>query len=215
MSDSEIFREVEEALKEDRAKALWKKYGTLVVAAAVVVILAVGGYVLWQNYSRAQVERGGAELIAALSIAQEDESAGIEALSSYAQETGGDLAAMARLNSAALMANSGDLEGAVAGYRAVASDSNISAIWTDLAVYLAVLHSIDTANPAELADELLPLTAADNPWRHSARELTALLAIRQGDNAEALQIYEDLRDDNTVPPGLRDRASSMAALLAE
>jgi hypothetical protein len=212
---SDVFREVEEALKEDRAKALWKKYGNWIIALAILIVLAVGGSVWWQNYSRSQEARAGAELISALTLAQQDEQAGIGALSSYAQESSGDLAAMARLNSAALMANTGDLEGAIAGFRAIAEDSDVSTIWRDLAIYLAALHSVDSAPAGELTAEIEPLTADGNPWRHSARELTALLAMRQGDTAEALRIYQDLRDDDTVPQGLRDRASEMAASLAE
>jgi len=212
---SDVFREVEEALKEDRAKALWNKYGTWLITAAVVIILAVGGGVWWQNYSRSQVALEGAELVAALSIAEQDQAAGIDALASYAQEADGDLAAMARLNSAALMANTGDVEGAIAGFRAIATDSAVSTIWRDLAIYLAALHAVDTAPADELTAEIQPLTADGNPWRHSARELTALLAMRQGDTAEALRIYQELRDDDTVPQGLRDRASEMAASLAE
>lgn len=212
---SDVFREVEEALKEDRAKALWKKYGTWVIALAVLVIAAVGGSVWWQNYSRNQEARAGAELVAALSVAEQNQAAGIDALSAYAQESGGDLAAMARLNSAALMANTGDVEGAIAGFRAIVADTAVSTIWRDLAIYLAALHAVDTAPPEDLTAEIQPLTAEGNPWRHSARELTALLAMRQGDDAEALRIYQELRDDDTVPQGLRDRASEMAALLAE
>lgn len=212
---SDIFREVEEALKEDRAKALWKKYGNWLLTAAVVIVLAVGGFVWWQSYSRGQVAQQGADLVAALSLAQQDEQAGIDALASFGQESSGDISAIARLNEAAVLANTGDVEGAIAIFRTVASDQGVSAVWRDLASLLAAQHSIDTAPPAEVVDELAPLTAEGSAWRHSARELTALLAMRQGDNAEALRIYQALRDDETAPQGLRDRASSMAALLAE
>lgn len=212
---SDIFREVEEALKEDRAKALWKKYGNWLVTAAIVIVVAVGGYAWWQNYSRGQLAQRGADLVTALTIAQQDEQAGIDALSSFAQETGGDLSALARLNAAAVLANTGDVEGAIAVFRTVASEPGTSAVWRDLARLMAAQHSIDAAAPDELAAELEPLTQETSAWRYSARELTALLAMRQGDDVEALRIYQALRDDDGAPPGMRERASSMAALLAE
>ena len=212
---SDIFREVEDALKEDRAKALWKKYGTWLITLAIVIVLAVGGFVWWQNYSRGQLAQQGADLVLALTLAQQDEQAGIDALASLAQESAGDVSALARINSASLMANTGDVEGAVLLFRTIAGEGDVSPVWRDLALLLAAQHSVDSAPPEEILAELEALTQDSNAWRHSARELTALLAMRQGDDAEALRIYEALRDDDTAPEGLRNRATAMAALLAE
>ena len=48
---ADIFREVDEALKEDKAKVLWQRYGNAAIAVVVLVVLATGGYVFWQDYS--------------------------------------------------------------------------------------------------------------------------------------------------------------------
>ena len=48
---SEIFREVDEALREDRAKMLWQKYGNIGIAVVTVILLATAGYVFWQDYA--------------------------------------------------------------------------------------------------------------------------------------------------------------------
>ena len=47
---ADIFREVEEELRRDRAEELWKKYGRYVIALAALVILAVGGVQGWRAY---------------------------------------------------------------------------------------------------------------------------------------------------------------------
>ena len=41
---SDIFREIEEDLQRDRYKKLWEKYGNLVIAAAVVLVLGTAGW---------------------------------------------------------------------------------------------------------------------------------------------------------------------------
>jgi len=41
---SDIFQEVEEDVRRERYEQLWKKYGNYMVAAAIVVVMAVGGY---------------------------------------------------------------------------------------------------------------------------------------------------------------------------
>jgi len=47
---SDIFQEVEEDVRRERYEQLWKKYGNYMIAAAAVVVLAVGGYQAWKAY---------------------------------------------------------------------------------------------------------------------------------------------------------------------
>ncbi len=45
---SDIFDEVDEDLRADRARKLLQKYGGLLVGAAVLVVIGVGGFKAWQ-----------------------------------------------------------------------------------------------------------------------------------------------------------------------
>ncbi len=54
---SDIFQEVEEDVRRERYEQLWKKYGNYMVAAAIVVVMAVGGYQLWKTYDLRQREQ--------------------------------------------------------------------------------------------------------------------------------------------------------------
>jgi hypothetical protein len=72
---------------------------------------------------------------------------------------------------------------------------------------------LDKEDPAALTGRLAPLTTGNNAWRHSALELTALLAQRGGDTAKAREIYTTLADDPTTPQQLRGRAAEMLAVL--
>ncbi len=80
-----------------------------------------------------------------------------------------------------------------------------------------VLHSLDApdADPAQLAARIAPLAAAgaDNPWRASAQELAALVALKRGDREEARRGLQALAQDVTAPQGLRSRAGRIAAEL--
>ena len=72
-------------------------------------------------------------------------------------------------------------------------------------------HALDSGDPAQLATRLAPLTAEGNPWRASAREAQALLALRRGATEEARRILEALVADAAAPAGLRERAQRVAA----
>jgi hypothetical protein len=58
---------------------------------------------------------------------------------------------------------------------------------------------------------LAPLTADGNAWRHSARELTALLMLRKGDTTGARDLLTALSADVAAPAGLRQRAEELLA----
>ena len=48
---SDIIREVDEELRRERMMKLWERYGIYVVAVAVLVVVAVGGWRVWEWYS--------------------------------------------------------------------------------------------------------------------------------------------------------------------
>ena len=41
---ADVFDEVDEELRRDRAEKLWKKYGAYVMGAAVAIVVAAGAY---------------------------------------------------------------------------------------------------------------------------------------------------------------------------
>lgn len=211
---SEIFREVDEALREDRAKLLWQKYGNMAISIATAIVLATAGYVFWKDYAEGRDQALTDTLLAALEDSESDPTAAIDALAALADDASDRQGVIARLHEAALRAETGDADGAVDVYRQLADDGSVQDAWRNLARLLAVLHSLDTGDPDQLADELRPLTAEDSPWRYSARELTGLLALRQGDMAEARQIFDLLAVDPLAPPGIRTRAEELSGAAA-
>jgi len=211
---SDIFREIEEDLQRDRYQKLWDKYGNLVIAAAVALVLGTAGWQAWKAYKIKHDEAFGARYAEAVKLAESGKADQAEQdFAKLAADAGAGYSALSRLQEASLLAKAGKLDDAIAVYDKLASDSAVDRPYRDLAAYLAVLHGVDTGDPAVLSKRLEPLTAASSPWRHSALELSALLAERAGDMARARQIYAQLADDATAPQGVRARAAEMLAAL--
>ena len=57
------------------------------------------------------------------------------------------------------------------------------------------------------------ISADASPWRHSAREVMALVAIKQGDTAQAKTLLKALSENHTAPAGVRKRAVILLARL--
>ena len=53
---ADIFQEVDEELRQERAAKLWNKYGIYLIAAAVAIVLAIGGSRMYREWQQSQRE---------------------------------------------------------------------------------------------------------------------------------------------------------------
>jgi hypothetical protein len=210
----DIFDEVEEDLRAERARKLAQRWGGLAVAVAVAVLAATGGWQAWR-WNEARQAAQAAETYLALHRGAEREGANLanaaNGFAALGREAPTGYRTLAKLRAAALKAETGDLPAALALWNEVASDTGADQLYRDLATLLGVSHAIETGDPAQLGARLAPLAAEGNPWRASAREAQALLAIRRGANEEARRILEALVTDQNAPQGVRERAQRVAA----
>ena len=213
---ADIFDEVDEELRRDRAKVLWDKYGKLIIAAAVLIVIATSANVFWRNYTEQQrLENARAFMEATVQARAGEVDQAIDGFVALAAEGQAGYALIARFRAAALKAENGDLEGAIADYAALAADGDLDPIYRDLATLMRVISEADTGDPGTLIQDLEPLAAEARPWRHTAREFTAVQHLRQGKTAEARQTLTMLADDLEAPRGIRARASEMLRALEQ
>jgi hypothetical protein len=206
---TDIFREVEEDIRNAQLKALWDRYGLLVIGAAVALVVGTGIWVYWQDARSVRREAAAEQFLAGerlLLEGKQAEAAAHFARLSQTSEVEG-YALLARMKEAATRVEQGDVQGAAAQYDALAADNALDPLLRAVAALKAALLLYDTASSDELTLRLSPLAAADAPMRHSARELLAFLALRQGDVETARQAFETLADDLDAPKGIRARAA--------
>ena len=210
---SDVFQEVDEELRRDKAAELWKRYGNYVVGAAVALVVGTAGYVAWRDYNHRQAVAHSTAFFDATLSAGADPGKAIPALDTLARETSGGYAALARLREAALQASGGKRDEAAATYRSVAEDGAAPVELRDLARLLASLQSADKTSAADLEKQLEALRGSSSPWRFSAYELIALAALRGGDAAKARELFAKISDDSAAPTSMRGRAAEMIAAL--
>jgi len=213
---ADIFQEVDEELRRDKAAEVWARYGRYIIAAAVFVVVATASYVGWKQYRLQQQTAYGERFALALTLIQEKKPAdALEALGGLTEDAGVGYGTLARFRAASVKTSEGDRQGAAAIYDAVAKDSSVDPLYAKLADLYYVLATLETGEPDALAARLEPLLAADNPWRFSAREMTALIALRKGDTKKARASYTALADDPKTPSGARARAAEMLRALKQ
>lgn len=211
---SDIFQEVDEALREDRAKDWWRRWGNAVIGAAVLLVVAVAGWNGWNWYLANQRAQAGDAFAAATATIAADKPGATAALEKIAAQGVAPYADLARLRLARLKAEAGDKDGAAAAFRAAVQGAG-DADGRELAQLLKAMQEFDSAKPEDLASELQPLLGKDRPWRAMALELLAAVALKQNDPAKARALLTELRDDAAAAPALRDRAGELLSALGE
>jgi hypothetical protein len=212
---SDIFHEVDEEVRREKLRQLWERHGNLIVAFALLVVLAVGGWRGYDWWETQKAAESGAAFEAAVTLAESGKQAEAqEAFAKLAKDGSSGYRVLARFREAAELAKS-DGAAAVKAYDALAADSGLGRAMQDLAGIRAGLILVDSAPLAELSPRLEPLTAADRPFRHSARELLAIGAWRLGDTAVAKRWFDLIASDIETPAGTRQRMDVLMTLSGE
>jgi hypothetical protein len=209
-------REIDEELRREQLIKIWDKYGTYLLAAAVAVVLGIGG---WKYYEGRQLQANRAAstqyLIALRDFATKQPDDAQKALDGLVADAPPGYAALARLRLAAHDAATGKALDAALAYEQIAKDQAVDPILQDFARLQIAMLKFDTVSFPELRNQLSPLLNDKSPWRYSARELLGMGAAKGGLPEEARGHYQRLLEDRTTPQGIADRARVMIALLDE
>jgi hypothetical protein len=213
---ADIFREVDEEVRKEKAVDLWRRYGTAVVAAGVLIVLGVAGFKGWTYYQSREQEKLSDAFAAAMNLAEAGESTeALNALADLAEPGGDGYALLAAFERARLFAEAGDVAAASAIWDEIAASEAAGPGFRGIATLLSVLHQLDSGDAEVLRARLEPLASEGNSFRPGALELMAALALRDGRKTEAAELYRAIADDLSAPSGLRARAAQMLTALGE
>lgn len=211
---ADIFNEIDEDLRRDRANRLWQKYGVLVLALAVLIVLAVAGWRGWEWYRQQQAEQAGGRFEDALSFVRTgDAKQATATLDGLAKDGPAGYRTLARFRLAA-EAGKADPQAGIKAYEELAGDGALGAELRELARVRSGYLAVDVTPYAELLAKIEPMTVGTQPWRHAAREVLGLAAWKAKDLTAATKWFEAVISDAGAPGGTRQRAELMLELIA-
>lgn len=207
---SDVFKEIDEEVRQDELKALWDRWGILFVVSVVSIILGWTGWIVWRDsVETARAEESAAFEAAVLAPGGE----GLGALDELVATAAPGYAAIASFHKAGLLLEQGRPEDAVSAYGSIAGDDAANRRLQGLASLMAamVLADLNLADEARGRLELLAIDGGD--WALSAREMLALLDFRAGDLDAAESAFSVLSADTRTPPSMRQRSREMLELI--
>jgi hypothetical protein len=209
-----FLREVDEALRQDQAVDLLKRYGLPIGAAVALGLAAFAGVLWWNHASEQTAAEHGEKLTLALDevdrgrIDQADKN-----LSALAADAKDGTKAAAMLLRAGIAQQQGRNADAVKLFAAVAADAEAPQPYRDLALIREVAAGYDSLPPQQVIDRLKKLAVPGNPWFGSAGELVGMAYLAQNRADLAGPLFAAMSRDKDVPESMRSRARQMAGLL--
>lgn len=211
---SDIFREVDEEVRREQLKKLWDRYGIYIIILAVLFVAGIAGWRGYQWVEAKKAAEAGSAFEAAIALSEAGKHKEAEAaFARIAADAPYGYRMLARFRSAAELALS-DPKAAVAGFDALAADGSIGRAMQDLAAVRGAALQVDTAPFDEVRRKLEPVAEPGRPFRHSAREMLAFSAWRNGDATAARRYADMIINDAETPAGIRSRIDILSALLA-
>jgi hypothetical protein len=210
---ADIFREVDEEVRRDKAAEFWSKYQNWIIALVVVILAATGGWRYYEYQRRIAAEEAGAKFQSATQLAQQGKVKEAEgAFEQIAKAGAAGYAVLARLRAAA-EAGAQDKDQGIKAFDAIGADTTIDKTFRDLARLRAAVLAVDKVSLDEARKRLEPLAAADGIYRHTARELLALAAFKADDFEMASRWLDNIIVDAETPGSVRQRATTLQALV--
>ena len=210
---SELFDEVDEEVRREQLKKLWDRYSLYIIAAAVLIVAAVGAWRGYQYVEAQKAAEAGKAFDAAIALSEQNKHTEAEAaFNKLAATAPSGYRILARLRAAAEVATRDPKAGAKL-YDEIAADSSVGKVEQDLARVRAGALLVDTESYQNMLQRLEAATKPDATFRHTARELLALSAWRANDTAAARQWLDMIANDGETPSAMRSRAEALQALL--
>ncbi|NUJ81192.1 tetratricopeptide repeat protein [Methylocystis sp. FS] len=208
---SDIFHEVDEDVRRDKAAELWRRYHTPILIFAVLIVAATGAWSYYQTNRQKLAEAANARFEAAVALANEgkaqEAAAAFEAL---AKDGPKGYATLARIRAAELRE---DRARALQELEAIADDKNVDKLNQEVALLRAALIILESGDRQKMERALGPMMTSKGAFRFSAQEWNGLDALANDDFEEAERDFNILLSDRDAPQSMRQRAAAYQGLL--
>ncbi|MEJ8475319.1 tetratricopeptide repeat protein [Roseibium algae] len=210
---SDIFREVDEDIRQEKYRRLWDRLGPWVIVVAVLVVVVTGGYRGWVYWQENQSQQAGDAFFEAVRLSESGDSAEAEKIFADLATSTGGYPALARMRGATELARTDRSDEALAEFDAVSADTSVNKGLREISSLRAAYIAVDTEDYDAISDRVEGLTGADGPFRSGAREILAVAAWKAGDIKTARSWIKALTDDPATPTDVTRRVGILTQVI--
>ena len=211
----DIFKEVDEELREERLTKIWKRIGPYVIGILSGTIIITSAVIGYREYDETQRQNWGVQFAEAMNLSEEGNwQESLDLFETLTEKTNLGYKTLSLFQAASLYARNGNKEKALEIYQSLESEA-LDENFRDLATLMLIYLQFDNADPEILEKRIEKLASKGNPWYYNAVELKGFLFAKQKNKEKQIEIFNILSKDNKAPEGVRTRANDMLAILGE
>ena len=212
---ADIFQEVDEEVRRDKAAEFWKKYQNLIIAGAALIVLAAGAFRYWQYEKEKAEQIAGDQFQAAISAYESGKlNEAYGGLAKVGADAPGGYRILAQMTEAGAKAST-NAPAAIAAFDAIAGDASVDPLFRAAARLRAALLRVDQPNEEQAgAAALTSLAGGGGPFRRTARLTLGALDLSRGEYDEAAKEFDPVLGDPEASPTERQYAERWLGLIA-
>lgn len=208
-----LLREVVDDVKAEQLQQIWNKYGLSIIIGIALILTAALSYESLKNWQEKNQQKLSNAYSVGLSLQGQgrlDES--LEVYGALAEKSSGIYADLAKLQIANIYLDQGKTEDAASILGTLIKNASAEQMRHIAALKLAS-YKIDSGAPAQEIEALLQPVLTDETQTDVAKELSAMLDLRENNLEAAKAKYAEISASSTASDTLKARAQDMINLL--
>ena len=210
----DIFQEVEEDIRSDKVRSIWKKYRVYIILLLLLIVCSVGIKSFWDYYKLKNLETRAENYFKAIDLINQDGGiGGIQALTTFSEQNGENenyLTMISNFTEAALRRNNNDLKNSLEIY-SVIINGDIDITYKDYAKIQSAEVLMELKNYKEAKVFLSEVTGS--LFSNIAKEYTGYIELYEGNTSKAKDIFQEIVDDASVQNTIKDRIKEILVTL--
>ena len=204
---SDIFQEVDEALKQEKAEKFWHDHKEKIVAAILVLIIGAGGISFYKNWNE---KRDGADTEKLIATLEDNLDADTlpTALNAITKETRDGVSTVGQFLSAGIELEKNKKEEALNIYKNIIDQNDASPAMEDLARVLKSQYHGDHEKSLKALKPILADKASAFHW-HARLQAATIEAETNKDYKKAISYLQPFEKAEKVSATLKQRAAAM------
>lgn len=202
---SDILRQVDEELRQDRLLNLWKRYRVYLIGGLILLIASVLGYQINKSINQSFYEEEVEEYIGSSDLVDINQT--IENLSKIESSDQLFISVLSQIKIATLLMENEKVQESKTKLLEIINEDKAENVLTDLAIYLYLMSSLNDTTMDEINKYLKSNKLEKSPFKYLFKETIAIKNLLAGNTKLSKEKFDELINDQNTPRDIIIRAT--------
>ena len=194
---SDILRQVDEELRQDRLLNLWRRYRVYLIGGLILLIGSVLGYQINKSVNQSFYEDEVEKYISSSDLVDFNQT--IENLSKIESSNQLLISDIAQIKIAAILMENGKIKESKNALLGIINEGKTDTILTDLAIYFYLMSSLNDMPIDEISKYLTNNKLENSSFKYLFKETIAIKNLLVGNIKLSKEKFDELINDDNTP----------------